>query len=470
MMSKNHKLVLPEIIHKALKIWERADQNDSPFTHLQLHKQARRNGSVSAHQATDCILSNGLDELEAIDKDSAELLYKRFRDKILVHTIAYRDSVGQSTIYRRQNAAIKQLTSIIESREVQAQEKYQFDLEQRLQLPTQTTLSGVQTHLDHLLDQLIAPEPPWIVSIEGLGGIGKTALANVILRRPELSGLFEETAWVSAKQREYIPGIGLATEEIPALTIDTLVDIVLEQCTDDVPLQQTLPEKRMALKQLLKNAPYLIVIDNLETVTDYQSLLPILQEITNPSKVLLTSRHSLHGYPGVFCLTLDALNREATFDLIREEAKSPQLSALANADEMAWQRIYDTVGGNPLALKMVIGQTAFLSLSYVLDSLIGAEDKEYADLYTHIYWQAWQMMDDVSRQALLVMPLNHNGTFEQIQFNSQLEPAELRQALKQLTTLSLIQISGGLDKRRYAIHRLTESFLLNEATRWPSSN
>ncbi len=87
-------------------------------------------------------------------------------------------------------------------------------------------------------------------------------------------------------------------------------------------------------------------------------------------------------------------------------------------------------------------------------------------MYTYIYWQAWQMLTPASREVLLMTPLAQNGSFEQLLALSQLDPADLSQAIQQLARLSLLQISGGLAVPRYAIHRLTETFLLNEAIKW----
>jgi hypothetical protein len=90
-------------------------------------------------------------------------------------------------------------------------------------------------------------------------------------------------------------------------------------------------------------------------------------------------------------------------------------------------------------------------------------------LYTHIYWQAWHALDPASRQLFLIMPLAQDGTLSQLTTLSELEIAELNQALAQLTTLSLIEARGDIEQRRYRIHRLTETFLLNEVVKWQSS-
>jgi hypothetical protein len=79
------------------------------------------------------------------------------------------------------------------------------------------------------------------------------------------------------------------------------------------------------------------------------------------------------------------------------------------------------------------------------------------------------MLSEASRQTLLVMPLLHEGTWEQVLAFSQLEAGQLQQALQQLITLSLVLVAGSLEERRYTLHRLTETFLLTEAITWSSS-
>jgi hypothetical protein len=79
------------------------------------------------------------------------------------------------------------------------------------------------------------------------------------------------------------------------------------------------------------------------------------------------------------------------------------------------------------------------------------------------------MLDSVSQQTLLMMPLAQNGTLDQLMSLTQLEEGELNPALQQLARLSLVQVGGDVRERRYMIHRLTETFLLNEAIKWKNS-
>jgi hypothetical protein len=460
---------LKKDIHHALKSWHDSRTDSSSLDYLQLFRQARLGGIANVRRATNEIILDALETVALEDEDSASLLRQHFLDGMLMHAIANRLNIGESTAYRKQQEALRQLALIIQTKEAQARTVYQSSLEERLRLPPEAQLFGVEEQLNNLLERLIVADTPWLVSIEGLGGIGKTALANASVRRSELINRFHDTVWVSAKQRAFFPGIGLTDKTSPVLTVEGLIDTLLEQFGHTADLAQPPQEKRIALTRLLKQAPYLIVIDNLETVVDYQTLFPMLWEIANPSKVLLTSRYSLRTYPDVFCLALASLNKTNTFALIRHEANTRGSPMLANASDPELEGIYEVVGGNPLALKLVVGQTAFLPLSQVLDNLKEARGKSITDLYSHIYWQAWQMLDVASQQTLLVMPLVQEGTLNQLISLSRLEPAQLQTALQQLITLSLVQVEGDLEQRRYSIHRLTETFLLNEAITWQSS-
>ena len=66
------------------------------------------------------------------------------------------------------------------------------------------------------------------------------------------------------------------------------------------------------------------------------------------------------------------------------------------------------------------------------------------------------------------MPLAQGGTFNQLKTVSELTRHDLHQALEQLVKLSLVEVRGDIEQHRYYIHRLTETFLLNEVAKWQS--
>lgn len=459
-------LKLQDDIHTALKTWHEASNDTSPLNYLQLFHRSRARGADNARQATNEILFEALQVLAIEYQDEADLLRKRFLDGLVMHAVANQLNIGISTAYRKQKEAIKQLALILQDCEGRARGDHQTDLEKRLKLPPETLLFGVEEHLDTLQKTLASPEKFWLVSIEGLGGLGKTALAAALVRQSELTCHFCDVAWVSAKQQSFLPGIGLDQKVSPILTEEALIDMLLSQLDNMISLTKSPQEKRTLLTELLKQNPYLIVIDNLETMADYQTLLPLLRELSDPSKFLLTSRHSLRTYSDVYCHSLTELGPRAAYHFILHEAGTRGLFLLVNASETELECIHEVVGGNPLALKLVVGQISVLPLSQVLDSLKEARNRTIDELYNFIYWQAWDLLDSTGRQVFLMMPLAHDGTVEQLLALTQLDIAQLGEALQHLVKLSLIQVEGNLEDRRYTIHRLTETFLLKEAIKW----
>lgn len=330
-------------------------------------------------------------------------------------------------------------------------------------------LFGIEESQRELANVLESSTRPWLVAIDGIGGIGKTSMAQELSRGLLQNGRFERAAWVSAKQEEFLADTGITpVSERPALTADEMVTELLVQLTDVAGLTGSSDERRQQLIQELQESPALLVIDNLETVADYQALVPLLVQLSDPSKVIITSRMSLQGYPDVYARSIGELNLTDSIALLRHEAGVRGMALLLNASDDHLQAIYDVVGGHPLALNLVLGQLTYLPLNHVLTGLQQATGERIEQLYSYIYWQAWQMLGDASRQLFLTLPIVFNGTFEQLVTASLLQPAELQSALTQLIGLSLVQVGGDILEPRYRLHRLTETFLMNEVLKWQS--
>jgi len=326
--------------------------------------------------------------------------------------------------------------------------------------------------MDAVTAAINAKEQSWLISIEGIGGLGKTTLANAIVKEivsqysKEAEPPFVDVAWVSAKQEEYLPDRGVQSTGKPALDAESLMDQLLAQLADGPYPAGNSQEKRLALTQLLKEKTSLIVVDNLETAIDYQALLPLMRHLANPSKFLITSRVTLSGQGDLFCYSLAELAQTDALTFLRHEATSRGMTNLLAATDGQLENIYETVGGNPLALKLVLGQMQFLPLDQILSSLRQADSGHIDQLYTYIYWQAWQMLDATSRHLLLCMPIVPNASFAQLRNISGLPFDLLQPAIMKLRDVSLIEVSGDLDEPRYRLHRLTETFLMHEVVKW----
>jgi len=233
----------------------------------------------------------------------------------------------------------------------------------------------VEAQLATLHSVLLAPNGPKLIAIEGIGGIGKTALAHKLVRHlAQHEQAFADFGWISAQKRFLEATGGIRSADAPALTVQALIEALVTQLIAGAAGGAPVAPDRalLALENRLREAPHLIVVDNLETVADVESLLPTLLRLASPSKFLLTSRETCQGPAGIYHFAVPELSETDALDLVRHEARLQGMTHVAgvSADELC--PIYATVGGNPLALRLVTGQLQILTLRQVLENLRAA--------------------------------------------------------------------------------------------------
>lgn len=328
--------------------------------------------------------------------------------------------------------------------------------------PTYTRLFGVDRQFEQALEALADPDGRWLVAIDGLGGLGKTALAHAVVRRAVHGDRFADLAWETARQAAFVWG-EIRPSPRPALALNALLEAIARQLDwpDLVPLPPA--ARQAALAERLKHRPYLVVVDNLETAVDYESLAAALWELANPSKFLLTSRHRLHGYEQVYSISLRGLPDPDGVALIRHHAAERGIEAVASADDTTLLQVQQVTGGNPLAIKLVVGQLAQWPLDQVLADLL-TTGRGADQFYRYLYSYSWQRLSPPARELLLNMPhlATTGGDWADLRAISGLDDETLGRAAGELITCSLLNVGGGVEKT-YSIHRLTHHFLLSKS-------
>jgi predicted ATPase len=220
------------------------------------------------------------------------------------------------------------------------------------------------------------------------------------------------------------------------------------------------------LKDFLRSQPCLIVVDNLETIADYRSLVSQLRGLVEPTKFLITTRYSLRDTGGVYSVTLRQLSRDDTLALIRHEAETRGMHELANATEAEMEHIYRVTGGNPLATKLIVGQIHTLSLPVALARFSAAKGRSVEELLAFICANAWRALNQDCRRVLQAMLLvtEEGGRLEQIAAAAELDEDDTASCLQRLATLSLVNVGGDLRERRYSLHQLTQTFVAQRSS------
>jgi hypothetical protein len=130
-------------------------------------------------------------------------------------------------------------------------------------------------------------------------------------------------------------------------------------------------------------------------------------------------------------------------------------------------------GGNPLAIKLVVGQLLTLPLTQVMDDLLQTR-AQAQELYTFLFRYSWERLSEPAQYLLLHMPLldSRGATWEDLAAVSGVTlNGHFRIALQELVNTSLLNAGPAGGDLVYSIHPLTEHFVLSNLvqTNWHDS-
>lgn len=329
---------------------------------------------------------------------------------------------------------------------------------------------GRQSQLGDIENALNDTLSKWIVAIDGIGGIGKTALARETTERMLANNFFEKVVW------EQSPKDMTTTTPSRGLTYDGVLDAIAYQLEAFELLQVVGKEKEERVKKLLCTYKTLVVLDNLETAHDTQnSIIERLTKILSFSKALLTSRHRFSG--DVYSVHLSGLIQDEAINLIRREGRNKNIVQIEKAEIDDLRKLVLASSASPLALKLVVGQLGHLPLDIVLEQLSlmhvprdNAEEDDYISFYKGIFMPSWQLLSSNSQNLLVTMaifPAGIGGTFDAIREIGNLSINALTRSIDELWKLSFLEVeqTSSLKNTRYYLHALTQNFVLSDIIR-----
>ncbi|NES67947.1 MAG: hypothetical protein F6K24_23230, partial [Okeania sp. SIO2D1] len=136
----------------------------------------------------------------------------------------------------------------------------------------QKRLFGIDKILDRLRENLQSRDDYWLMSLTGAGGIGKTSLTEKLVGEYGADLGFYKLAWTTAKKVYLAADMSVQkTNNREDINADRMIYDIASQL--DINLPPANRDHFAALQKKLKSEPYLIVIDNLETLREYEFLL-----------------------------------------------------------------------------------------------------------------------------------------------------------------------------------------------------
>ncbi|KZV15987.1 hypothetical protein F511_14353 [Dorcoceras hygrometricum] len=333
---------------------------------------------------------------------------------------------------------------------------------------------GFDEDLIQIMDTLTGDESNLhILSVVGMGGIGKTTLARHIFSNPLIMYHFDLHAWVTISQ-EY---------SVHEILLGLIKDIRVvagegEQLTDD--------ELGLRLHKILFDRRYLIVMDDMWSIEVWNAIQRFFPDNDNGCRILVTTRLSnvADNFHSCTPHRLPLLDEAQSWSLFRDKVFGKSESCPLELEEIG-KTIVRNCGGLPLAIAAISGLLAKSSRTVEYWESVANDTYEalnmggdgfcfeilslsYRHLPVHLkscfLYMAIYPEDSKIKISVLVKLLVAEGIVKPIRYRSLEEVAE--DNLKDLIDRNLIQVSDYGSRNNIkscTIHDLLRELCLKEA-------
>ncbi len=294
-----------------------------------------------------------------------------------------------------------------------------------------------------------------IVTIDGIGGIGKSTLAleatHYYLRNYDKllpSEHFNAIIWVSAKET-ILTAQGVKKRPRAFRTLEDIyaaIAITLER--QDI-TKAGADEQIETVRNALTKQRTLLVVDNLETVDD-ENVTTFLRELPAPTKAIVTTRHRLDvAYP----IRLNGMDENEANRLIQQECQK-RTCQLSDLDS---KRLYNYTGGVPLAIVWSVAQ---ISSGYSTENVLRRLGDAHGDIAKFCFEESvTRIKDKPAYKILLALSLfATDASRDALGYIADLSIYDRDDGLVELEGLSLFDKTGS----RFKFLPITKSFALGE--------
>lgn len=332
-------------------------------------------------------------------------------------------------------------------------------------------LVGRDAKLRDLQERLSSRNRFHIVTIDGIGGVGKTALAIEAAYRclkdknyesDSASPTYEAVVFVSFKEKK-MTHRGLKVEE--KASRDKLREIfravakVLE--TESIIRTTDLEEQQRRAVEAINNHDTLLILDDLQSITSTEEaqIFNFLGQLLGQTKIIITTRKQRLGYSAI---RLNALDEEDSLKLIKNQAFQRNIEvSLQDAKEL-----YQCYKGVPLALVLCVGRIAS---GYSIKGLVNKECPSFFEQVSHFCFSdsIEAIRDDPAYSLLLAISI----FYDHPKIAAALQVAGLHTApisiqedcWVRLKCLSLVEEFGGRYKMNSLIREYTRAELSKDS-------
>ncbi|MBX3297083.1 MAG: hypothetical protein KF762_15375 [Acidobacteria bacterium] len=295
-----------------------------------------------------------------------------------------------------------------------------------------------RTSLEEELSAKLAERDRYpIVTLKGVGGIGKTSLAVKVLHDLTTIGRFDMILWFSSRD------IDLKFEGPKPVRSNVLNQgDVAEELWSLLELNKAnIGEKTKYLSEQLSESEYgptLFVFDNFETVRNPSEFFAWLDTyIRCPNKILITSRIST-SFKADYPIEVSGMAVSECKELIRTTAASFGIEARLSEDEIT--KIIDVSNGHPYILRILLGAYE-KQRSFDIRNIVANKD----EILNALFRRTYDFLSPSAKRVFLTLS-SWNSIVPQIALAAiLLRPEndwfEVDEAVEELRKSSLIDVS-----------------------------
>lgn len=319
------------------------------------------------------------------------------------------------------------------------------------------TFIGRQSELEELNNK-VSHKRNYITALDGIGGVGKSAIAleycsNLIQSEcKKVDYIF----WVSAKTTVLING-KIENIKQSFVHLDQLLDLILDMTGFGDYKTFDNEQKKSRVLEILELVDSLIVLDNLETISE-RNLIDIwnfINDIPTPNKVLLTSRE-MH-YNAHQEVRIKNLSKTDSLEFLREYCNSMEISS--SLYKNIENDIAEISSGLPIAIRSILGQIA---LGRNFKSIKKSIAKNSDNLAEFCFKEQLNLLDKDHYKILLYICFSIEALdFDAIDYLiDEIESVEITSLLDTLIALSIIHLEDVGDRRVYSTLPLIKKYII----------
>lgn len=307
-----------------------------------------------------------------------------------------------------------------------------------------------------LIEAVMGDPRIWIINVHGPGGVGKSAVVNWAAYELYQSKKFEAIIQLTAKET-ILTDTGIHPKTRSLYSLENLLDQILVLFQEGT--GHDLETKKALVTELLSAWRILIILDNLETVSDGR-ILNFVQRLPAESKakVLITSRTKTGGWE--LPIPVIEMNEQEIFEFVK--LKSAEMQLDFPLDPLTISQVTAASGGLPLAIQWILGQFKHTGrLESTLQTVVGKDSPVLEFSFRNV----WNTLSAEARTILAIMSIfdgpcsvHHVSVATQMPFES------IDHAFIDLLDVTLVNKSVQLSDGRvlYSALPITLAFARNE--------